>query len=182
LIKRHKFQPDRKFYRVNERIFAQTLRVLDSDGKQIGVLGKYEALNKARSSGLDLVEVAPLAKPPVAKIVDFKKFLYQEEKKKREEKRKAKLTETKEIRLGPFMSDNDLAVMVKRCRDFLTDGDKVRLVVKFRGRQITHPEFGNIIIKKLIEQVSEISKVDREARLEGKQMVAVLSPEKKKHG
>jgi translation initiation factor IF-3 len=182
LIKRHKSQPDRKFYRINDRIFAQTLRVLDDEGKQIGILGKYEALKKARSEGLDLVEVAPLAKPPVAKIVDFKKFLYQEEKKKREEKRKAKLTETKEIRLGPFISDNDLTVMVKRCRDFLLESDKVRLVVKFRGRQITHPEFGNAVIRKVIEQVSDISKVDREARLEGRQIVAVLSPEKKKHG
>lgn len=180
MIRRHKTQPDKKFYRINERIYAQTLRVLNSEGKQLGVLSRQIALEQAREMGLDLVEVAPLAKPPVAKIIDFKKFLYQEEKKKREEKRKTKNTDTKEIRLGPFMSNNDLNNMIKRCREFLTDGDKVRLVVKFRGREVTRSEFGKTVLDKVVEAVSEISKVDREARMEGRQMVAVLSPERKK--
>lgn len=181
MIKKHRSQPDtRKFYRTNERIFAQTLRVIDDEGKQVGVLSRLEALGQAKERGLDLVEIAPQAKPPVAKIVDFKKFLYQEEKKKREEKRKAKVSETKEVRLGPFMSDNDLQVMVRRCRDFLEDGDKVRLVVKFRGREMTRTEFGRVVINKVLESVNDISKIDREARLEGRQMVAVISPERKK--
>lgn len=134
----------------------------------------------ARTMDLDLVEIAAQAQPPVAKLIDFKKFLYQEEKKKREEKRKAKVSETKEIRLGPFMSDNDLQVMIRRGREFLEDGDKVRLVLKFRGRQITHPEFGKEIIGKTIDSLADISKVDREAHFEGNQLIAVLSPEKKK--
>jgi len=181
LIKRGKKQQEkRKYYRVNERIFAHTLRVLDTDGKQIGILSKQEAIQKATEEGLDLVEIAAQAKPPVAKIIDFKKFLYQEEKKKREEKRKAKVSETKEIRLGPFMSENDLAVSVRRGREFLEDGDKVRLVVKFKGRQITHPEFGYGVIGKVTESLSDISKIDRAAHLEGKQMIAVLSAERKK--
>jgi translation initiation factor IF-3 len=181
LIKRYKRKEDtRKFYRVNERIFAPTLRVLDTDGKQIGILSKFEALSKAKSEELDLVEVAPMAKPPVAKIIDFKKFLYQEEKKKREEKKKAKTSETKEIRLGPFMSDNDLGVMVRRSREFLEAGDKVRLVVSFSGRQITHPEFGHRILDKVLESLSDISKLDRERRLEGKKLIALVSPERKK--
>lgn len=180
MIRRHKTQPDKKYYRINERIYAQTLRVLNHEGKQLGVLSRQIALEQARELGLDLVEVAPLAKPPVAKIIDFKKFLYQEEKKKREEKRKAKNTDTKEIRLGPFMSNNDLNNMIKRCREFLTDGDKVRLVVKFRGREVTRSEFGKAVVDKVVQAVSEISKVDREARMEGRQMVAVLSPERKK--
>ena len=181
MIKRYKRKEDtRKFYRVNERIFAPTLRVLDTDGKQIGILSKFEALSKARSEELDLVEVAPMAKPPVAKIIDFKKFLYQEEKKKREEKKKAKTSETKEIRLGPFMSDNDLGVMVRRSREFLEAGDKVRLVVSFSGRQITHPEFGHRILDKVLESLSDISKLDRERRLEGKKLIALVSPERKK--
>jgi len=180
LIKRYKRQQDnRKFYRVNDRIFASQLRVLDSAGLQIGVLSKFEALNKAREEGLDLVEIAPNAKPPVAKIIDFKKFLYQEEKKKREEKKKAKASETKEVRLGPFMSDNDLQVMIRRSRDFLEDGDKVRLVVKFAGRQITHPEFGHKILDKVIESLSDVSKVEKEKKLEGKQMISIISPDKK---
>ncbi len=179
-----KRKPDttRRFYRINERIFAHTLRVLDGEGKQVGIISKFEALTKAREAGLDLVEIAPAAKPPVAKLVDYNKFLYQEEKKKREEKKKAKASETKEIRLGPFISDNDLQVMVRRGREFLEGGDKVRLVVKFKGRQITRPEFGREVIRKTIEALADISKVDREPHFEGRQMIALLSLERnKKH-
>ena len=180
MIKRYKRKvDDRKFYRTNERIFASTLRVLDTDGKQIGVLSKFEALQKARELELDLVEVAPMAKPPVAKIIDFKKFLYQEEKKKREEKKKAKTSETKEVRLGPFMSDNDLATMSKRAREFLQDGDKVRFVVVFSGRQITHPEFGHKILDKVLKDLEDVSKVERERHLEGKKLIILVSPERK---
>ena len=183
MIKRYKRHEDnRKFYRVNERIFALSLRVLDAEGKQIGVLSKFEALEAARSQGLDLVEVAPMAKPPVAKIVDFKKFLYQEEKKKREEKKKTKASETKEVRLGPFMSDNDLGVMTKRAREFLENGDKVRLVVFFAGRQITHPEFGHRVLDKTIADLSDISKVERDRRLEGKKLIILVTPDKKGSG
>jgi translation initiation factor IF-3 len=182
LIKRAKFKQQEKRYRINQRIFASTLRVLDAEGKQIGVLSKEEALQLAQEQGLDLVEVAPMAKPPVAKIIDNNKFLYQLAKKKQEEKKKAKTSETKEIRLGPFMSDNDLQVMIRRGREFLEDGDKVRLVVKFRGRQITRSEFGKQIVQKVVDSLSDISKVDREPHFEGRQMIALLSVEKgKKH-
>lgn len=156
------------------------MRVLDKEGKQIGILSKFEALQKAREEGLDLVEVAPTASPPVARIIDFNKFLYQLEKKKREEKRKAKVSETKEIRLGPFMNAHDIEVMTKRAREFLTEGDKVKLVVKFIGRQITHPEFGQRVLNNVIESISDISKVERDAHFEGKQLISVLTPERKK--
>ncbi len=180
MIKRYKKKTEeRKFYRVNEKIFAQTLRVIDSEGKQIGILKKFEALEKAREQELDLVEIAPKAQPPVAKIIDFKKFLYQESKKKQEEKRKNKASETKEVRLGPFMSENDLMVMVKRAREFLEDGDKVRLVLKFTGRQITHPEFGERIVDKTIQELSNVSKIERERHFEGRQIISLLAPEKK---
>ena len=179
MIKRFNRQNDRKFYRTNERIFASSLRVLDSEGKQIGVISKFEALDLARKQGLDLVEIASLAKPPVAKIIDFKKFLYSQEKKKREEKRKSKTSDTKEVRLGPFMSDNDLSVMTKRARDFLEQGDKVRLVVFFSGRQITHPEFGHRVLDKTLENLSNISKLDRERRLEGRKLITLISPDRK---
>lgn len=177
MIKRFKQQP-KQIYRINQRIFAAQLRVLDNEGKQIGVLSKEEALNLAQGQGLDLVEVAPMAKPPVAKIIDYNKFLYQLEKKKKEEKKKAKVSETKEIRLGPFISDNDLQVMIRRGREFLEDGNKVRLVVKFRGRQITRSEFGKETINKVVSALADISKVDREPHLEGKQMIALLSTDK----
>lgn len=178
MIKRNKQQQQKKFYRINQRIFAPQLRLLDAEGKQIGVVTKEEALRLANEKELDLVEVAPQAKPPVAKLIDYNKFLYQLEKKKKEEKKKAKVSETKEVRLGPFMSDNDLQVMIRRAREFLQDSDKVKLVVKFRGRQITRSEFGRDVVNKVVAAVSDVSKVDREAHFEGKQLIALLSPEK----
>jgi translation initiation factor IF-3 len=181
LIKKYKKRPETKqFYRTNERIFAHTLRVLDTDGKQIGVMPKFEALTKAKEAGLDLVEVAPKATPPVARIIDFKKFLYQESKKKRDEKKKSKVSETKEVRLGPFMNEHDLDVMVRRAREFLGDNDKVRLVMKFMGRQIVHPEFGQETLKKVLKKLEDVSKVEREAHFEGKQLITIISPERKK--
>ena len=156
------------------------LRVIDPQGKQIGILKKFEALEKARGLGMDLVEIAPTAKPPVARIIDFKKFLYQEEKKRREEKKKSKNSETKEIRLGPFMDDHDLETMVRRAREFLEGNDKVKLVVRFKGRQMGHPEFGHQVIGKAITSLSDISKVDKEAHFEGRQLISMLSPQKRK--
>lgn len=179
MIKRYKQRADnRKIYRVNERIFAHTLRVLNTEGKQIGIISKFEAIKKAKDLGMDLVEIAPAAKPPVAKIIDFKKFLYQEAKKSRDEKKKAKTSETKEVRLGPFMSDNDLSVMERRARDFLQNGNKIKLVVTFSGRQITHPEFGHKILDKILADLANVSKIERERHLEGKKLITIISPEK----
>lgn len=175
-----KRQDNRKFYRINERIFASNLRVLDSEGKQIGVLTRMEALQKAKELGVDLVEVAPMANPPVVRIIDFKKYLYQESKKKNEEKKRSKVSETKEIRLGPFMNEHDLETMIRRGTGFLEDNDKVRLIVKFMGRQIAHPEFGKEIMQKVILALSSLSKLERDPHFEGKQLIAILSPERKK--
>lgn len=181
MIKRYKQQEKKRYFRINERIYAHELRVLDPEGKQIGILKKFDALAKAKELELDLVEVAPTAKPPVARIIDFKKFLYQEEKKKREEKRKSKKTETKQVRLGPFISENDLSVMERRVREFIKQGDKVRLIVRFRGRQITRQEFGFNVINKITTNLSDVSKIDREAHLEGRQLIAVISPDNKRN-
>lgn len=175
-----KRQDNRKFYRINERIFASNLRVLDTEGKQVGVLSRFEALQKAKELGVDLVEVAPMASPPVVRLIDFKKFLYQESKKKKEEKKRSKVSETKEIRLGPFMNDHDLETMIRRGSGFLENNDKIRLIVKFMGRQIAHPEFGKGIMQKTIDALSSLSKVEREPHFEGKQLIAILSPERKK--
>jgi len=175
-----KRQDNRKFYRINDRIFASNLRVLDAEGKQIGILTRFEALQKAKELEVDLVEVAPMANPPVVRLIDFKKFLYQESKRKNEEKKRSKVSETKEIRLGPFMNDHDLNTMVRRGSGFLEDNDKVRLIVKFMGRQITHPEFGKEIMQRAIDALASLSKVEREPHFEGKQLIAILSPERKK--
>ncbi len=174
-----KQQEKRVFYRTNERITAPSLRVLDKEGKQIGLLSRQEALARAQEEELDLVEIAGNATPPVAKIIDFNKFLYQQSKKKQEEKKKTKVTETKEVRLGPFMQGHDLEVMKNRARGFLEDSDKVRLVVKFNGRQITRPEFGRQVLQKVVEALSDISKIEKEPRMEGRQMVTILAPERK---
>ena len=171
-----KRQDTRRFYRINERIFASQLRVLDAENKQIGVLARFEALAKAKELGVDLVEIAPMASPPVVKIIDFKKFLYQESKKKNEEKKRSKVSETKEIRLGPFMNDHDLKTMIRRGTGFLENNDKVRLIVKFMGRQIAHPEFGKEIMQKVVSALSNISKLERQPHFEGKQLIAILSP------
>lgn len=179
MIKKSKTkQGPKRLYRINESIFAHTLRVLGPDGKQIGVIPKIEALKKAKELELDLVEIAPNAKPPVAKLIDFNKFLYQEEKKKREEKRKAKISETKELRLGPFMNDHDLGVIIRKASEFLQSNDKVKLVVKFKGRQIQHPEFGEKILEKVTSGLSHISRIEREKHFEGHQLISILSPEK----
>lgn len=169
-----------KLHNINERIYAATLRVLDIEGKQIGVLSRQEALNKAREMGLDLVEIAPKANPPVAKIIDYNKFLYQLEKKKREEKKKSKASETKEIRLGPFMNSHDLEVVIRKATDFLEANNKIKFVVKFRGRQIVHPEFGHETLNKVLGALSEISKTERPAHFEGRQLITIISPERKK--
>ncbi|MCL5432521.1 MAG: translation initiation factor IF-3 [Patescibacteria group bacterium] len=180
MIRRFRGNQQRVFFRINERIYAPNLRVLDSEGKQIGLLSRFEALSKAKEQGLDLVEIAPKANPPVAKIIDYNKFLYQMEKKKREEKKKTKSSETKEIRLGPFMDDHDLQVAIRRGREFLGDNNKIRLVVKFIGRQIVHPEFGRETLNKVVAALSDISKVERDPHFEGKQLITMLSPERKK--
>ncbi len=153
---------------------------MDAEGKQVGILSRFEALQKAKELGVDLVEIAPMASPPVVKIIDFKKFLYQESKKKNEEKKRSKVSETKEVRLGPFMNEHDLGTMVRRANGFLENNDKVRLIVKFVGRQIAHPEFGQQIMQKVVSALSNISKLEREPHFEGKQLIAILSPERKK--
>ena len=181
MIKRSKKrQGNRKFYRINERIFSSTLRVLESGGKQLGIVWRQIALNKARELSLDLVEIAPKANPPVAKIIDYKKFLYQEEKKRKEEKRKSKGSETKELRLGPFMNDHDLMVVLRKAREFLEAGNKVKFVVKFAGRQITHPEFGEKILERSIGSLSDVSKIEQGKHFEGRQLITILSPERRK--
>lgn len=170
----------KKFYRLNQQIQGEQFRLLDASGKQIGVVPRDQALAKAREAQLDLVEIAGRANPPVVKLIDFKKFLYQEGKKRREERKKAHVSQTKEIRLGPFTDSHDLKTKLTTARKFVEEGNKLRIVVKFSGRQITHPEFGQKVLQNFINGLSDISKVDRESRFEGKLLIALLSPERKK--
>lgn len=140
-----------------------------------------EALNMAREQGIDLVEIAPNANPPVCKLIDFKKFKYQENKKDRENRKKSKVVELKQIRLRPFIGDNDFNIRVKKTKEFLADGHRVKISVQFYGRQLAHKEFGFKIFEKMSQEVAEVGKLDKEAKFEGKQLVGYYMPQKKEN-
>lgn len=144
------------------------------------MLSKEEALREAVARGLDLVEIAPMAKPPVAKIIDFKKFKYIEAKKDREGSKKSGKVELKEIRFTPFIAAGDFGSRIERMKEILGDGDRVKIVVKFTGRQITKVEFGHDLIKKIMSQLEGIATADGVAKLQGKQLFLILNPAKKK--
>lgn len=165
-----------KFYRINQYIQAREVRVVDEKGKQIGVMPIFNAIQKAKELGGDLIEVAPNAKPPVCKIIDFKKFKYLEAKKEREEKRGQKGGELKEVRLSPFIASNDLNTRVKRAKEFLEDGDKVKIRVRFSGRELGKKEFGLKIINQITEKLKDISAPEGEPRFQGREMFLTLSP------
>jgi translation initiation factor IF-3 len=155
------------------------VRLLDEDGKQIGVVTKIEALQKAKELGLDIVEVAAKASPPVAKLIDFKKFKYQEAKKERESRKNQKNVGVKEIRLRPFIGQHDFDTRKVKAQEFLAEGNQVKVAVFFRGREITRKEFGFDVIKRFIAALDS-SKVVREPRLEGRTLVAMIVADKKK--
>ena len=169
-----------KFYAVNQFIKASELRVVDETGKQIGVMTKSEALKIAGEHELDLVEIAPMAKPPVGKIIDFKKFKYLEAKKERDGKAASGKVEIKEIRFSPFIAQGDMDSRITRIQDILGDGDRVKIVVKFTGRQITRVEFGHDLIKKIMSQLEGVATADGVAKLQGKQLFLILNPTKKR--
>ncbi|RJQ29959.1 translation initiation factor IF-3 [Candidatus Parcubacteria bacterium] len=168
----------KKFYRLNYFIQARELRLLDGNGKQVGIVTKEQALQKAREMGVDVVEIAPKANPPVAKLIDFKKFKYLEAKKTQEEKKKQKNVGVKEIRLRPFIGDHDLEVRTEQAKEFLASGNQVKISIPFRGREITRKEFGFDVMRKFMAELAD-TKVVREPHFEGRIMVATIAPDKK---
>lgn len=170
-----RYRQNRPLNRINHFIQARELRVLDASGSQIGLLSRDEALKLAEEKGLDLVEIAALAVPPVAKIIDYSKFLYQQKKKKQEEKRNSHVSETKQLQFRPFIDDHDLDVKLKKAREFIADGNKVKFVLKFRGREMAHQNLGKAVMDKVLEKMADIAKIEREAHMEGRQMVMVIS-------
>jgi len=167
-----------KHYRLNYQIISPTVRLLDEEGKQIGIVTKLEALQKAKELDLDVVEIAPTAKPPVAKLIDYKKFKYQEAKKDRENRKSQKNVGVKEIRLRPFIGQHDFDTRLNRAKEFLADGNQVKLSLFFRGREITRKEFGFDVMKRFIASL-ESARVVREPKLEGKVLAAMVVPDKK---
>ena len=163
--------------RTNERIVASEVRVISSTGKQLGIISIREALNHAEDEGFDLVEVSPDANPPVCKIVDYGKLKYKEQKSKKEAKRKQKTIEVKEIKMRPGIDKHDYEVKVKALSKFIGYGNKVKVSIRFRGREMEHQNIGTDLLKKLTEQVSEYAKVEVPPKSEGKQIMMILVPQ-----
>lgn len=170
-----------KYHRLNNQITAREVRLLDDQGKQIGIVGISEALQMSRDQSLDLVEIAAGAVPPVVKLIDYRKFLYQEKKKKQEEKRNAHVSETKQIRFGPFIDDHDLGIKLERGREFIEAGDKVKFIVRFQGRAITKQDLGRVALNKVVTRMADVAKIDRDIHMEGRQMILVLVKGGTKH-
>lgn len=166
--------------RVNRRIRVPDVRVIMEDGEQLGVLPTQEALRRAESMGLDLVEVSPMAKPPVCKIMDYGKFKYQQKRKANEAKKKQQVIELKEIKFRPKTDVHDFQTKVNRLKSFLLDGNKGKVTVMFRGREIVHPQIGFDMLKRVAEAIQEEAMIESPARMEGRQMVMIVGPQKKK--
>jgi translation initiation factor IF-3 len=167
-------------YIVNEGIRVPEIRLVDATGKQLGVFKTSEALDNAKKEGLDLVEIAPRANPPVVKLIEIGKFKYQEEKKLRIASQKQRGGDLKEIRFSPFIADNDYQTRLTRIREFLDDRNKVRVVVVFKGRQMGSKQFGYDLLKSILQDLGESAHVDVEPKFMGRQLFMILSPVSKK--
>ncbi|MFM7124632.1 MAG: translation initiation factor IF-3 [Actinomycetes bacterium] len=165
--------------RFNERIRAREVRLVDADGSQVGIVSIAEALERARLAELDLVEVASQADPPVCRIMDYGKFRYEESQKLKESRKKTVQITMKEVKFKPKIGKADFDTKVRHMQEFLREGHKVKVTLQFRGREVAHPELGTKILHAVIEQLGSVAKVDTHARLEGRNMTMVLSPEKK---
>lgn len=161
---------------MNEEIRAREVRLISVDGEQVGVMDKWTALKKAEEQGLDLVEVAPDANPPVCRIMDYGRCMYEQRKKEKASKKKQHIYHVKEINLRPKIEEHDYQFKAKHVRRFLEGGDKVKIRMFFAGRQMAHIEFGEDILKRLINELSEISVVEQKPKLEGRNMVVILAP------
>ncbi|HEY1800960.1 MAG TPA: translation initiation factor IF-3 [Terriglobales bacterium] len=171
---------DKRFIRINERIRAREIRVIDDAGEQIGVLQPFEALKKAREKNLDLVEISPTANPPVCRIMDYGKFLYQQEKKEREAKKHQKTIVVKEVKFRINVDDHDYETKKNHVLRFLGEGDKVKATIFFRGREMTRTGLGRGILERLIKDIGDQGIVEFRPRQEGNTLHAILAPSAKK--
>ncbi|HKK01450.1 MAG TPA: translation initiation factor IF-3 [Desulfuromonadales bacterium] len=164
---------------MNRAIRAREVRVVDDEGNQLGILSISDALGAAEERGLDLVEVSPNAVPPVCRIMDYGKYKYQASKRAAEAKKKTAKVELKEVKMRPKTEEHDFQFKVKNARRFLEDGNKVKVTVMFRGREVTHPEFGRALMEKLAEDLKDICAVESHPRMAGRFMTMVVAPIKK---
>ena len=167
-------------HQINEEIRDKEVRLIGDDGEQLGILPIQQAQDIAVEKGMDLVKIAPQAKPPVCKIMDYGKFRFEQAKREKEARKNQRVVEIKEIRLTPNIDIGDLNTKVKNACRFLKDGDKVKVSVRFRGREVTHSSLGQDLLHRFAELCSECSTVEKQPKLEGRQMIMVLAPKKKK--
>lgn len=162
--------------RVNREIRADSIRLIDHQGNMVGVVSVAEGLRMADQVGLDLVEISPAAKPPVCKVLDYGKYRYEAQKKANEARKKQKVIQIKEIKLRPTIDKHDLEIKIKHIREFLADGDKVRVTLRFRGREMDHTDLGMQVIGRVQEQLKDDCKVEQSPKMEGKQIVMTIGP------
>ena len=165
---------------VNDGIRARELRLIDQNGEQLGVKSKAEALQIAERANLDVVLVAPNAKPPVARIMDYGKFRFEQQKKDREARKKQKVINIKEVRLSPTIDVNDFNTKLRNARKFLEKGDKVKASIRFKGRAITHKEIGQKVLDRLAEETADLATVEQKPKIDGRSMFLVLAPKNDK--
>lgn len=156
------------------------MRVISDEAGQIGVISIAEALKKAEELGVDLVEISPEANPPVCKLIDYGKFLYQKEKKLKEARKKQKIVEIKEMKFRPKIDDHDFEYRIKQIREFLESGDKVKITIRFRGRELVHSQLGFDLVNRIIDIVKDLGEPDKMPKFEGKSIVVVISSNRKK--
>ena len=161
---------------MNTEIEAKSIRLIDADGEMVGVVSLREGLDMAVEVGLDLVEVSPTADPPVCKILDFGKYKYEIQKKKNEARKKQKVIDIKEIKLRPNIDDNDYNIKMRNMRNFLVNGDKVKITLRFRGREMAHQDLGVRVLDRVREGLDDLAKVEQFPKMEGRQMVMVMAP------
>lgn len=164
--------------RINNEIRAGSVRVIDAEGKQLGILTLQDAIKEAARSGLDLVEVAPNSTPPVCRIMDYGKFRYQQSKKMQVAKKHSVSVQLKEIRLRPRTEEHDLQTKIKHIKKFLEQSNKVKISMMFRGREIVYTDIGRTVMEQIKKELEEVSTVDQHPRIEGRNMVMILSPRK----
>lgn len=161
---------------VNEKIRAREVRLIDSNGEQLGVKSRKEALEIAEKRNLDLVLVAPNAKPPVGRIMDYGKYRYEQQKKEREARKKQRVINVKEVRFTPQIGDHDFNTKLRNARKFIENGDKVKASVRFRGRAITHKDLGREVLERLADEMKDIATVQSKPKMEGRNMFMMLAP------
>ena len=170
-----------KDLRINDLIRVREVRLIDAEGNQLGIIPTPEAMEMAREAGIDLVEIAPNAKPPVCKILDYGKYKFEQEKKIKESRKKQKLLKLKEIRMQPKIEKHDLGFKSKHVQEFLDEGNKVKVTVRFRGRELAHTELGRGVLERVTENLDDGSfSVDRKPQMEGRFMSMILAPKGKK--